>query len=78
MAAISDAGSSRACSEAISAVTPSKSARPLRINGRGIAWASSNCTTRLHPAKQAAADNQAFEKALMRGIKTGNVAAGGD
>ena len=28
--------------------------------------------------KQAAADNQAFEKALMRGIKTGNVAAGGD
>ena len=28
--------------------------------------------------KQAAADNQAFEKALMRGIKTGNVAAGGN
>ncbi len=78
MAAISDAGSSRACSELISAVTPSKSARPLRINGRGIASGKQQLHHQTASGKQAAADNQAFEKALMRGIKTGNVAAGGD
>lgn len=77
MAAISDAGSSRACSELISAVTPSKSAVPLRINGR-VSPGKQQLHHQTASGKQAAADNQAFEKALMRGIKTGNVAAGGD
>ena len=35
MAAISEAGSSLACSGLISAVTPSSSVSPVRISGRG-------------------------------------------
>ena len=76
MAAISDAGSSRACSELISAVTPSKSA--AAENKRQVSPGKQQLHHQTASGKQAAADNQAFEKALMRGIKTGNVAAGGD
>ena len=78
MAAISDAGSSRACSELISAVTPEQERQAAENKRQGYRLGKQQLHHQTASGKQAAADNQAFEKALMRGIKTGNVAAGGD
>ena len=76
MAAISEREARRACSELISAVTPSVIASTVRISGSGDIPASRSRNGEATAGKQAATDNQAFEKRLC-GVQTGDVAAGG-